>query len=184
MNPNSFADALREYKDPVYGYALYILGNEADAEDVTQDVFVAFWRHGGAVAERARRAWLIRTCRNACMDVLRRRKVRRRTTVHLSDSPPPVGGRAEDQRGTGEELPFDVTDGGDGALSIDKRLELREIMALMTKLNESRRSALVLREIYDLPYDEIAGILGISMSALKVTLHRARRELRAQLTTE
>jgi len=57
-------------------------------------------------------------------------------------------------------------------------------MALMTKLNESRRSALVLREIYDLPYDEIAGILGISMSALKVTLHRARRELRAQLTTE
>ena len=162
MTTVEFESAVREHKDRVYGYARTILRDAEDARDAAQECLVKLWQHRDHVEPGPGcRNWLLRSVHNLCIDRIRRRGVRRE--VDHDDAPEPV----------------DVRPGPDRLAASSRTAEVLE-RALLS-LHERDRALVLLREVEGLPYDEIAGILGMNLGTLKATLHRARERLRRDL---
>jgi RNA polymerase sigma-70 factor (ECF subfamily) len=169
--PASDADAarfeaqVRRHRDAVYRLACSLLEDRAEAADVTQEVLVKLWHYRGELEDGRTRAWLLRTARNACLDALRHRAVRRDVlTVHTDG----VARAADDTPG-----PADHAEAADVH---------RHLWRALRALDEPYRSLVILRETQGLSYDELADVLDLSMSQVKVYLHRARRRLRHHLS--
>ena len=160
-----FERQVHEYQDQVYGFACSLLRDDVTAQDVTQDVFIKLWEHRDEVDHDRALAWLMRVTRNACIDQLRRRQTRRRTmtvdTEGLS--------RAESQRPR-PDTTTEVADFED------------HLNAALDQIDEPYRSVVVLREIQELKYKEIADALDMPLNTVKVYIHRGRKKLRKQLT--
>lgn len=154
--PERFDDVMDRLASRVYTLARYTLASADDAEDVTQEVFTRLWEHRATIDLDRVEGWLIRATSNACVDFRRRRAARR---AHES---------AAADRSTSEPAP-------------SARLESAELRDRVTRaiaaLDEPFRSILVLREIEGSSYQEIADGLQLSMSQVKVYLHRARARL-------
>jgi len=181
MNRPAFTWLVNEHKNAVYGLAVHLLRNQEDAQDVVQDVFLKLWRKGDEVERSACGVWLMRVCRNACLDLLRRRRVRFRHNADPSVTVRGAGPFGRDERDSGREELFDLSDEGAGARRIEEATGVTEVIETMRTLKEPQRSVILLRELHHLPYEEIAGILDLSLSAVKVTLHRARKNVRQRL---
>jgi RNA polymerase sigma factor (sigma-70 family) len=154
---NAALDELyREHVGDVYRYTYAVLGNHADAEDVTQTTFVNALR----ALERGERPddpsrWLI---------VIAHNLVRQRW-------------RQAAARPTLVELEADVPD----ATGDDAAHELEELVRALQRIPETQREALVMRELEGRSYRDIAAVLGLSTSALETLLFRARRSLADEL---
>ena len=153
-----FERMYRRHVSAVYRYALAVIGNQADAEDATQQTFLSAYR-AWERGERPRRAhnWLITIAHNVCRQRFRERS-RRPAEVELEADAVPT--------------------------SVDERLEAADLTTALGQLQFNQRAALVMRELEGRSYDEIAGILGVSHSAVETLLFRARRALREQLEGE
>lgn len=155
----AFDDLVRQTHRHVYTLALRLTADAEDARDVTQDVYLRAFRalprfRGDAQFE----TWLHRIAVNCALSA------RARGARHRHEP-------LEAQR----EAPVVADTTGD-------RHELRDtIETAIASLPPRLRAVLVLRDIYDLPHDEIAAELGISVNAAKIRLHRARRRLRGTL---
>jgi len=184
MDRRTFEQLLREHRDSVYSTARYLVRNADDAEDVVQETFVRLWRAGDDVDVERVRSWLLRVCRNLCLDQLRRRKVR--DTARAGADQVSERGRlgieiAEDD---GRERSLEVSDLGSGALHTERALDVQRMVEAMEDLKEPQRSIILLREVQDLTYEEIAETLDLSLSAVKVYLHRARKKVRQRFEGE
>ncbi len=140
-----------------------MLGDEAEAEDVAQEVFLRVWRHAGDWKPgRAKfETWMHRVAINLCYDRLRRvREV-------VTDSPPE----------TADESPsaFDRVHGGDVAIRVQAALE---------KLPPRQRAAVTLCHYLVLSNIEAAAVLEVSVEAIESLLARARRALKSALAPE
>jgi RNA polymerase sigma-70 factor (ECF subfamily) len=166
MRRSVFEAALTRHQRRIFSYAYYLLSDRAEAEDVVQEVFMTLWRRGDGVQRVRMEKWLLTVARNACIDRLRHQSVRRRV---FSDGPPETEPEGAASRSSDPEVL---------ALSSE---EGRRLSAAIAELPESRRSVLILREVQGLGYLDIAEILGLSLSAVKVQLHRARQHLRQKL---
>lgn len=149
----------------VHALAARSLGDDAEAEDVAQEVFVKVWEHaarwrpdGGARFS----TWLHQVTLNACRDRLRRR----REAVTIEDMPEPI-----DQR-PGPEARAQQTSVGD------------RLRNALDALPERQREALLLCHYQELPQTEAALVLGVSVDALESLLARGRRGLRQMLDGE
>jgi RNA polymerase sigma-70 factor (ECF subfamily) len=143
-------------------FALYLTGNPALADDLVADAFVRLWTTTSTIRTETVRAYLIAIIRNLYLNS-RRRMAR--------------------------DVPLDDTHViADVAASIELRLEQREALArvrdVLAVLPEVDRSALLLRALHDLPYEEIAQILNVSIAAAKVKVHRARLRMAAAVSDE
>ncbi len=166
MERNRFDSAVARHSRRVFTFASYLLGDPGEAEDVTQEVLIRLWRSGGEVEPDRLGAWLLTVTRNACTDVLRRRRrsaevipIRHETQPpkdHPSPAPSPERMAAGSQLG-------------------------REIAHALSELSETSRSVVILREIQGLSYREISEITKIHIDTVRVILHRARRRLRDSL---
>jgi len=166
MERNRFDSAVSRYSRRVFTYASYLLGDPAEAEDITQEVLIKLWKGGGEIDTNRLGAWLLTVTRNACIDVLRRRRrtaeiipIRRETqtpTDHPSPAPSP------ENMAEGSQL---------GA----------KILKALNELSEPSRSVVILREIQGLSYREISDVTEINTDTVRVILHRARRRLRDSL---
>ena len=76
MDDVAFAETVASHQRRVFTLAGYLLGSLEEAEDVTQDVFLRFWRHRESVPADCEKAWLLRVTRNACIDRMRSRRSR------------------------------------------------------------------------------------------------------------
>jgi RNA polymerase sigma-70 factor (ECF subfamily) len=130
---------------------------------VTQEVLVRLWRRGHEVLPEKIGPWLIRVTRNACIDVMRRRKGGSQVAI-------------DDEAGIEIHEPAP----GPERLAHASQLGGRILQALET-LTEPGRSVVILREIQGLSYQEIGEALEMPMSSVRVTLHRGRRRLREEL---
>ncbi|HLT46321.1 MAG TPA: RNA polymerase sigma factor [Rubricoccaceae bacterium] len=158
--------ALAAHRHRVYAFALRLTGCREDAADVTQEVLVRLWRHGDQVEEARRTAWTLRVTRNAALDLLRSRTARAAHTV------------------THNDLPYAAADGGHTPDTLTEAADFRRHLDhALAQLDEPYRSIVILREIEDLPYQDIADALDLPLNTLKVYLHRARRRLRDALRT-
>ena len=152
----SFERLYRKHAGDVYRYALVVLRNQADAEDVTQTTFLNAYR----AMERGERPrspenWLIAIAHNVCRQRFRQAQ-RRPTEVVYED-----------------ELAETIVD--------EEAISAEDIRRALGHLAFNQRSALVMRELEGRSYQEIAEILGLSLSAVETLIFRARRALREQL---
>jgi RNA polymerase sigma-70 factor (ECF subfamily) len=150
----TFEQFYREHVSGVYQYTLAVLGNSSDAEDVTQQTFLNAYR-AFQRGERPKKAhnWLIKIAHNVCR--MRWRQSSRRL----------------------QEVPLESA--GEPAAPDNDRPLLDEVLGALAKLPFNQRAAIVMREVEDRSYVEIAEVLGVTVPAVEALLFRARGNLRA-----
>src|SRR5438046_8376846 len=144
------------YQSRLLAFCRHLLSSLQDAEDVLQEVFVA--AHTAMLADDRpikARPWLYRIARNRCLNYLRR----------------PVAEGHE----TMDMLPHH--NGATTLEEVERRGESRALLGDMAELPETQRTALLLREIDDLSYTEVAQAMGTTLPAVKSLLVRARMAL-------
>jgi RNA polymerase sigma-70 factor (ECF subfamily) len=162
-----------QYAPRVYTLARRLLGNEADAEDVTQDVFVQVLRKLPTFrGEAAFPTWLYRVTVNAALAFRRRRAIRKTQPL-----PDPL-----------RDFHFDGGHSGRvhrWMTEPEKRASNHETHALIeaaiARLPEAYRDVYVLADVEGLPNAEISEMLGITLGTVKSRLHRARLQMRSLL---
>jgi RNA polymerase sigma-70 factor (ECF subfamily) len=173
-DPNAFRHLVEKYQAEVYGTALRILRRPEDAEDLTQETFLrAFRALGRYDPTRPFGAWLHTIAARLCIDHLRRNRAK---LVSLT----------QPEEGTsGEERTIDLEDPGDRPDEVAARSELAErLEALVAELPPDSRAAILLRHQQDLPYEEIARVLGVPLGTIKARIHRARIMLKEKLLAQ
>jgi RNA polymerase sigma-70 factor, ECF subfamily len=139
-----------------------LLGSDAEAEDLAQQVFIRVWRSAARYQPTAKfTTWLFRITRNLVFNELRRRK-------HFADS----GGDSPEPAERAEREPDRVL--------LEDELQ-KAIQTAIQELPEAQRMAIVLRRYEEMPYEEIARVMGTTVPAVKSILFRARAELRERL---
>jgi RNA polymerase sigma factor (sigma-70 family) len=150
-------DLYRRHGPEIYRYSLAVLGNHADAEDVTQTTFLNAYRAlEQGVHPRKPVNWLLTIASNAIKQRFRQEQSR----PHVV------------------ELDRDVASNG----ADDEAPSVGELLTALSKIPPQQREAIVLREFEGRSYKEIAEILGVTTSALETLLFRARRSLTEELT--
>lgn len=166
-NLEAFNSLVERYEGAVFGLCLRILGNRESAEDATQEAFISAYRaierfEGGNI-----RSWLLRIGANQARDELRRGK-RRAPSFSLS--------KADDDP---DAAPFELPDTTAGAerLLLDREFG-HEIEALLAMLPAQQRQAVVLVDVYDFAYDEVATMTQATLGTVKSRVFRGRERLR------
>lgn len=158
---SAFADLMTRYQSAVYNMAYRMLGDPTEAEDAAQEVFVRAWNQLHTFQQDKRfSTWLLSIASHHSIDVLRRRK----PSAPLDD--------------VALYVPSDDPAPDELALRGEQR---DMVQRLLQSLPEKYRTVTVLRYYNDLSYDEIARTTGLTESAVKTQLHRARRMLAEQL---
>jgi RNA polymerase sigma-70 factor, ECF subfamily len=164
----------RDYAPRVYNLARRMLGNDADAEDVTQDVLLQVVRKLDTFrGEAALPTWLHRVTVNAALAA--RRKRARRDEGRVAD---PLDGFTEDGHHAGHVRPWPKLPDN---LALDQE-QKQLIEHAITGLPEMYRDVFVLADVEQLPNSEIGEILDLSVPAVKSRLHRARLMMRDALS--
>lgn len=153
-----FIELYNEYRQPLYGYLHRLVGDEAHAEELVQDVFVrAYAALPGLGSAANHRAWLYRVATNAARDWYRRQRLRRWLSLDQNE---------DDERGPGRSIADEQA-----GLQIEERLAVEEALKALPPMY---RAPLLLYAVQGLATAEIADALGISRSAVKMRLSRAR----------
>ncbi|MCS1350431.1 RNA polymerase sigma factor [Mechercharimyces sp. CAU 1602] len=150
---------LRDLETPLYQTAFYLMGNEHDARDATQEALLRIYKNIHTFkGESKLETWAQRIVSNICMDTFRRRK----KSVPLLEEVEPVDARAwmEMER-------TDVT---------------QDLQAAINRLPDPQRVIVVLRHVQDYSYQEIANTLDLPLNTVKSHLFRARNQLKEWLS--
>ena len=160
---SAFGELVRMYENKAYHLALRMCGNAEDASDVAQDAFLAAWRGLPSFrGESGFSTWLYRLVSNAAIDYLRRTK-HQRGNVSLDD----------------EELNLDAPDDAPTPHEAAESNDLKDAVAKSLKeLSDDHRTVLVMREVQELSYEEIAQTLSLDLGTVKSRISRARNHLR------
>lgn len=152
-----FRQWTQDHQDQAWSIASYLLRDPAEAQDVVQEAFIRLWEHRESMAPARVKPWVLRVTRNLCLDRLRRR--RPEETV-------------EEGALAGDACP---TEG------LQREQELARLRRALEQLEEPFRSLVLLRDVQQHSYQEVAAMTELSMPQVKTYLHRARRKLREQL---
>jgi len=158
-----FEELFLPHLDAAYGLARFIARDAAAADDIVQESFLRALRSFGTYRGGDTRSWLLAIVRNCCFDWSR--------SVRGAQS---AGTDAEL-----ESLPDECSDGPE--TSVVRRGEIDEVRAMIQRLPEPFRETLVLRELEELSYKEIAQITGVPMGTVMSRLARARNLLTRDL---
>ncbi len=159
----AFEAIYNRYERRLYAFVYRLMGNAEDAYDLTQETFIkAYTALPRTAPELNLSAWLHRIAANACMDVLRRRKLIRWLPWETFDTNPGLEPAADDDP-VGEYNQYET---------------LGEVQAVLDKLTPKHRMSLILKEYQGMSCDEIGTVMGLSRSAVKSLLFRAREEFR------
>ncbi|MFI5840454.1 RNA polymerase sigma factor SigJ [Catenuloplanes sp. NPDC051500] len=142
--------------------AYRMLGSRAEAEDAVQEAWLRYAGAAGRDDIRDLRGWLTTTTGRLCLDVLRSARVRREAYVGPWLPEPIV-----------ERLPTGDTDPAERAARTDQ-IGIA-LLVVMERLTPEQRVAFVLHDMFAVPFDEIAGTLGVSLTAARQLASRARR---------
>jgi RNA polymerase sigma-70 factor, ECF subfamily len=148
-----FSTLYKKYALDVFRFALYLSGDRSQAEDITSETFVRAWTSSEAIEVATVKGYLFTIARNLFLHGLRRKS---RYVQMDSELPDP------------QASPY---------IQAEKKEEFRAVLAGLQELPEIDRSALLMRALDGMPYEEISRALGISLSSAKVKVHRARLAL-------
>lgn len=159
----AFARLVEAYQGPVYNLAYRMLGNSVEAEDAVQETFIRMYAKLHTYQpDRKLASWVLSIASHYCIDRLRRR---RGDMLSLDEEPVAV------------MLPSRK----EGPEETAMRGEVREeVQQAVNRLAPAYRVPLILRYWYDLSYQEIADVMGLTVQAVKSRLHRARLQMLEQ----
>lgn len=168
----AFGTLVERHQFRVVGTVAKMLGGEADAEDIAQQVFIRVWQSAPRYSPSAKfTTWLLTITRNLVFNEMRRRQRARLVPLDPGDADrAPVGHADASARSAPEEI---------------AERELQEaISAAIAALPEAQRTAVILRRFDNMPYEEIAKVLGTTVPSVKSLLFRARNDLRDRLRNQ
>jgi len=145
-----FSALYAKYAPDVFRFAMYLSGNRAEAEDITSETFVRAWAAPGPIAMATVKGYLLTIARNLFLQELRKKS----RAVPLDDSL------------------RDPHPGPDAQTAT--KAEYVAVIARLQQLPEIDRAALLMSAFEGMPYAEIARVLGISLAAVKMKIHRSR----------
>jgi len=160
---SAFGDIVLKHQDKVYNLCRYMLGNSHDAEDAAQDVFLkAYQALPRFQPDASLSTWLYRIATNTCIDYKRK----------------PLFESLFADSGEGERI---IHDRASDAPSPEKLYQAKEtdkaLRVCLGKLSPKLRAIIVLKEVEELSYEEMADTLEISMGTVKSRIARAREDL-------
>jgi RNA polymerase sigma-70 factor, ECF subfamily len=152
----SFSELVRRHEDKIFALAYRITGDRAEALDATQEAFISLFRRAGSFrGESAFSTWLYRIGMNAAYDALRRRR-------------PTLEARPD----IDEEL------GSSSHSAMEEVAGIRsDIAGALAQLPPEYREAVVMHDLADISYDEIATLTKVSLGTVKSRISRGRRRL-------
>jgi RNA polymerase sigma-70 factor (ECF subfamily) len=155
---NGFADVVRQHQSMVFSLAYHFLQDRPLAEDVTQEVFLQFFREQASLeTEQHIRHWLRKVASHRCIDAARRRQLRPRLAIEDLSQEPAAGESFRDP------------------------LLSETLRKLIATLPETPRMIVVLRYQEDMDPSEIAEMVGVPLATVKSHLHRSLAMLREKL---
>jgi len=160
----AFARLYEEYFTKIYRYIVVRMGDEMEAEDITQQVFLKALQSIGSFKWKGVpfSAWLYRIAHNQVVDYLR--KTKRRTTVSVDD--------------------VTLIDKSDPQGEVERKFDLKQLSGALQHLTEAQQTVISLRFTSELPTAEVARIMGKNEGAIKALQHSAIVSLRKALTEE
>jgi RNA polymerase sigma-70 factor, ECF subfamily len=174
---SSFELLLRKYRTPVVNFLSRMVRDAATAEDLAQEVFLRVYRARGQYLPTAKfTTWMFRIATNLALNALRDGRYRQ-MEISIDQSPVDYSGD-----GASDQPALEIADRQASIeLELIRRHRADLIRHAVESLPEKQRAAVLLHKYQELDYDEIAGVLGCSESALKSLLFRAYETLRVEL---
>lgn len=172
---SAYEELMDRYEHPVYSMVYRLLGNQSDASDVVQEVFLKVFRGVGSFREQSSlRTWVYRIAVNEAYNHRRwfARHCRREVSLEKENSDQDQLIELAQDPGPS---PYDQALDGETRALIERAL---------TRINPLFRAAVVLRDIQNLSYEEIADILQISLGTVKSRIVRGREALRRELSQQ
>lgn len=151
----TFLELYESYANDVYRFALWLSGDNAEAEDITSETFVRAWVRNNRIRTETLKAYLFTIARNIYLG--KQRKMNRQIALDGDYSDPTPGPEA----------------------MVETQIKLTQVRKVLQNLPEVDRTAFVLSVLYEMPYAEIARVLELSLSATKVKVHRVRKKILA-----
>lgn len=161
-----FQSLVDQHQQLIYSQAMYILANQSDAEDATQEAYIRLWAKMNNASQQdefdsnAGKAWLLRVVRNLCIDKLRQRK--------------PVADEELD------ELQSESAQSRPVATLMQKQVSAW-LSSAIEKLKEPYRSLIILADLQQRSIKDVASTLELNENQAKVYIHRGRKQLRVLL---
>ena len=162
-----FRDAALPYLDDVFTLARYLMRNPADAEDAVQECYLRALRHFDSYRGPAMKPWLLAILRNVCNAEFARRGKQEMPADFSEDEP------------AANETPMWQEPQPSPETALLRELDGATIRRLIADLPRPFREAIVLREVNDLSYQEIAEVSGVPVGTVMSRLARARAMLRS-----
>lgn len=169
----AFEVLLARHRKPVYNFILRFIGDKETAEDLLQEAFMRVIKGAEAYKRQAKfTTWLYTIARNLCVDQTRRRKHRKHASL---------------------DAPMDATDESGTLLDVipskemasDRLSSNKELHATMTRaieaLSEEQREVFLMREFLDMPFKQIADVVGVPENTVKSRMRYALEKLRLEL---
>jgi RNA polymerase sigma-70 factor (ECF subfamily) len=170
----AFAELVEKYKQPVMNLVYRIIRDATEAEDLTQNVFIQVYKSAHRYEVSAKfSTWLFTIARNLCLNEIRRR------SRHPADSLEAVfpGSEQDDVPARQFEDPK-LRSAPDSLLQQELEQKIEQVLS---ELPENQRTAIQLCRQDDLSYEDIASVIGCSLSATKSLIHRGRETLKEKL---
>lgn len=170
---DAFEELVDKYKQPVINFAHRTLRDAVEAEDLAQHVFIQVYKSAHRYQISAKfSTWLFTIARNLCLNEIRRR------SRHPADSLDQHLGESGEDQPSRQLHDLKAASPTDGVLHQELQQKIDEALA---DLPENQRTAIQLCRQEELSYDDIADVLGCSLSATKSIIHRAREVLKERL---
>ncbi|HVI43328.1 MAG TPA: RNA polymerase sigma factor [Chitinophaga sp.] len=163
MSLELFLTQVIPVRQKLYRFAFRLLGNEEDAQDITQDALMKVWSMPEKMKElQNMEAWCMRITRNLALDKIKSKKYRMADELD----------RAGEMPALQQHSPHAVAEQND---------VMQKVRRVIGSLPEKYQTIIQLRDIDGYAYQEIADILELDMNEVKVNLHRARKMVREKL---
>ncbi|HUE01136.1 MAG TPA: sigma-70 family RNA polymerase sigma factor [Bryobacteraceae bacterium] len=168
----AYETLLLRFQQPVYNLALRLLNDPSDASDVVQEVFLKVFRNVGHFrGQSSLKTWIFRIAINEAHNQRRWFFRHRHREVGIEDE-------QEDSRSRADTLADAAQSPYDYVLDQEQQSLVEEALA---RINPTFRAAVVLRDIMDLSYEEVAEVLQVSLGTVKSRILRGREALRLEL---
>ncbi|MGA8264726.1 MAG: RNA polymerase sigma factor [Ignavibacteriaceae bacterium] len=156
---------VKQYRNNIFNYALYMMKNGMDADDVTQEVLIRIWNNIGSFNIKAAKSWIMKTTHNLCIDYLRKKQNSLKREINLDSN------MSISTTGT-------LTD---TEVRVRKEFLKNKIQEGIDNLPQNLKSVFVLYELQGFKYQEISETLSMPLNSVKVYLLRARKKLQEDL---
>ena len=178
----AFGQLVERYQHRLFHSLVHLLGSTEDAQDAAQDALIlAFEKLGTFRGESQFYSWLFRIAYNSAVSSKRKPGSSKRNPGSSKRKTGPMSVSLEARRDASGLEPADLNPSTEPSFGLDVSDRQRLVQQALGELSEEFREAIVLKEIEQMSYEEIAEVVGIPLGTVRSRIHRARMELRQKL---